>query len=157
MCAKSEWFSDASDIPCAALITGPAMRDDARQDHADEPDYGGVIPPRGDDQPRSRNALSDAYCENYWPLQGRRRAGSAASRALDASSANRSARTNCETRQTQCQLLERVIGSPRACSYSCTTGTRRSFTPASRKTSCANATGRVTPMDNGSLRDRKAS
>src|SRR6266481_4774805 len=43
-------------------------------------DYGGVIPPRGDDQPRSRNALSDAYCENYWPLQGRRRAGSAASK-----------------------------------------------------------------------------
>jgi len=77
-------------------------------------DTGGVIPPRGDDQPRSRNALSDAYCENYRPLQGRRRAGSAASRALDASSANRSARTNCETRQTQCQLLERVIDSPRA-------------------------------------------
>src|SRR5712664_732562 len=90
------------------------MRDNARQDHADEPDCGGVIPLRGDDQPRSRNALSDAYCENYRPLQGRRRAGSAASRALDASSANRSARTNCETRQTQCQLLERLIDSPRA-------------------------------------------
>src|SRR6266567_1050919 len=29
----------------------------------------------------------------------------------------------------------------RACSRSCTTGTRRSFTPASRKTSCANAIG----------------
>jgi hypothetical protein len=77
-------------------------------------DYGGVIPPRGDDQPRSRNALSDAYCENYWPLQGRLWAGSAASQALDASSANRLARANCETRQTQCQLLERVIDSPRA-------------------------------------------
>ena len=77
-------------------------------------DHGGVIPPRGDDQPWSRNALSDAYCENHWPLQGRRRAGSAASRALDASSANRSARTNCETRQTQCQLLERLIDNSRA-------------------------------------------
>jgi hypothetical protein len=33
-------------------------------------DYGEVIPPRGDDQPKSRNALSDAYCENYRPLQG---------------------------------------------------------------------------------------
>jgi len=42
------------------------------------------------------------------------------------------------------------------CSYSCTTGTRRSFAPARRKTSCANATGHVTRMDNGSLRDRKA-
>src|SRR5258708_6542443 len=40
--------------------------------------------------------------------------------------------------------------------YSCTTGTRRSFAPARRKTSCANATGHVTRMDNGSLRDRKA-
>ena len=90
------------------------MSDNARQDHADEPDCGGVIPLRGDDQPRSRNALSDAYCENYWPLQGRRRAGSAASQALDASSANRSAHANCETRQTQCQLLERAIDSPRA-------------------------------------------
>ena len=87
-------------------------------------DYGGVIPLRGDDQPRSRNALSDAYCENYRPLQGRLWAGSAASQALDASSANRLARANCETRQTQCQLLERVIDGPRACSYSCTTGTR---------------------------------
>src|SRR6267154_4362458 len=52
--------------------------------------------------------------KNYWPLQGRRRAGSAASRALDASSANRSAHANCETRETQCQLLERAIDSPRA-------------------------------------------
>ena len=42
------------------------------------------------------------------------------------------------------------------CSYSCTTGTRRSFAPARRKTSCANATGHVTRMYNGSLRDRKA-
>src|SRR5258708_6542441 len=44
------------------------MRDNARQDHADEPDCGGVIPLRGDDQPRSRNAPSDAYCENYLQL-----------------------------------------------------------------------------------------
>src|SRR5450631_4763393 len=70
--------------------------------------HGGVIPPRGDDQPRSRDALFDAYCEIYRPLQGRRQAGSAASRAVDASSANQSALANCETRETQCQLLERV-------------------------------------------------
>src|ERR1700694_4449500 len=71
-------------------------------------DHGGVIPPRGDDQPRSRNTLFDAYCEIYRPLQGRRAAGSAASRAVDASSANQSALANCEARETQCQLLERV-------------------------------------------------
>jgi hypothetical protein len=84
----------------------------------------------------SRNALSDAYCENYWPLQGRRPAGSAASQAVDASSANQSALANCETRETQCQLLERVTDSPRTCSRSCASSTQRSFAPASRRTPC---------------------
>jgi hypothetical protein len=47
------------------------------------------------------------------------------SQAVDASSANQSALANCETRETQCQLLERVIDIPRTCSRSCASSTQR--------------------------------
>src|SRR5260370_12828767 len=84
-------------------------------------DHGGVIPPRGDDQPRSRNALFDAYCEIYRPLQGRRQAGSAASQAVDASSPNQSARADSETRETQWQFPQIAPHISSACSPSCPT------------------------------------
>jgi hypothetical protein len=68
------------------------------------------------------------------------------SQAVDASSANQSALANCETRETQCQLLERVIDIPRTCSSSGASGTQRCLLQASRTTPCANATVHVTQI-----------